>query len=144
MNYTTASIGGNSLTYAIKQISHNVDNAILKSLNTSPFQILGAGYNYTVINAILDYDCNANSATSNFFIGYESLLGATISSAFCDFDSTLIIPTTRDVLGIGTKSRNFWTATSNNVEPLVLWQSIDDSTANYVKFQLTITYIEYP
>jgi len=142
MNYTPASSGGTSLLYPLEQVTLNISNIRLQKLNTSPWQLLPAGFNYTVVNAYLAYDnINCNSGL-NLFIGYESLLGATTASCFCDFDTSFMIVNSGNI-GLGTRIRNFHNATSTNVEPLVIWQQSDDTTANYNLFQLTITYLKF-
>jgi hypothetical protein len=144
MNYTRPPAAPAGLTYPIEQITVNPTNLQLQKLNTSPFQILPSGFNYTVINANLKYD-NINLNTGiNLFIGYESLLGTAISSAFCDFD-TAFMGLIAGNIGLDTKVRNqLIYATSTDFEPLVLWQQGDDSTATYNVFTLTITYIKFP
>jgi len=143
MNYTQKASTGNSLTFPLLQTTVQIGNGELKNLLTSPYEILPAGYNYVVINAYLDYRNNNLNSGSNLFIGYEALLGVQIASAFCDFDTTYI-GTNNGNIGLGTKSRNFYISNSNNTQPLVLWQQIDDASANYDRFDLTITYLRFP
>ena len=143
MNYTPAVSGGTSLTYPLEQVTLSISNPRLQKLNTSPWPLLPQGFNYTVVNAYLDYDnINCNSG-QNLYIGYESLLGAQLASNFCDFDTTFMISTSGNI-GLDTRVRNFFNATSTNFEPLVLYQQTDDTTAIYNKFELTITYLKFP
>jgi hypothetical protein len=142
MNYTRPATSG-SLLYPIEQVTLSISNIRLQKLNTSPWTLLPQGFNYIVVNAYLDYDNINCDVAHNLFIGYESLLGATISSRFCDFDTTLILSQIGNI-GIGTLPRNYWIANSTNSEPLIIWQPIDDTLATYNKFELTITYIKFP
>lgn len=135
--------GGGNLTYPLKQITHTIDPIILKSLNTSPFAILTTGFNYIVISAVLNYDCINVNTGQNYYIGYESLLGGTVFSSFCDYD-TALMETNSGVIGLGTRTRNLWIANSTNIENLVLWQQTNDGTAAFNRFELTITYLEFP
>lgn len=142
INYTPPTNTG-SLLYPLEQITLSISNIRLQKLNTSPWQLLPAGFNYTVINAYLNYDnINCNSG-QNLFIGYESLLGASLSSNFCDFDTTFMIATSGNI-GLDTRVRNFYSSTSTNFEPLVIYQQADDPTAIYNTFELTITYLKFP
>jgi hypothetical protein len=143
MNYTRPATGSTSLTYPLEQVTLTISNIRLQKLNTSPWQLLPLGFNYTVVNANLNYD-NINCNTGiNLYIGYESLLAANVNSNFCDFDTALIAANFGNI-GLGTRVRNFWTATSTNFEPLVIWQQADDTTATYNNFELTITYLKFP
>lgn len=143
IEYLAPSSGGGGLQYPLKQITHTIDQGILKSLNSSPFALLTTGFNYIVISAVLNYDCvNVNSG-QNYYIGYESLLGGTPFSSFCDFDTSLM-GTNAGVIGLGTRTRNLWIANSTNIENLILWQQTDDGTAAFNRFDLTITYLEFP
>ena len=142
IEYNTPVSGGTSLTFPLLQTTVSVGNSALKSLHTSPYQILPAGFNYVVINAYLDYRNNLLDPSINLFIGYELLLGAQIASAFCDFDTSGMGANDGNI-GLGPKSHNYWMSNSNNTQPLVLWQQIDDALANYNQFDLTITYLQF-
>jgi hypothetical protein len=115
----------------------------LRTLNAGPYQLLPAGYHYNVLNVNLFYDLVNCATTDNLYIGYQTLLTGNVLSSFCDF-VTANLGLGPGVIGLGTRVQNFSYANMDYNEPLVLWQNINDTTASYNYFILTITYIQFP
>jgi hypothetical protein len=133
-----------SLKYPLEQITVNITTVDLIKLHTSPFEILPSGYNYNVVNAYLVYDNFQCNGGLNLYIGYESLLNVALTSSFCVFD-TINMNGINGNIGIGTRIQNLNTPSNSvNSQPLVLYQTVDDNTAQYFTFELTITYIKFP
>jgi hypothetical protein len=139
INYLTPSAGGSGLTYPLEQITVNLTNADLKVLNSSPFAILPQGFYYNVINTTLKYNCSSVSSSSIMVICYESLQAA--GGTFNLIDTTFMSGTNGMIsmgLSILTSVPN-----STNIEPLVLYSGLNDPTANFSLFELTVTYLKF-
>jgi hypothetical protein len=145
IEYLAPSGGGSTLTYKIKQVSHNLTTANLKALNTKPFELIPASTSYYVpLQVSIYFRSNSVNTGQNYFIGYEPLLGASLTSYFCFFDTSFFATTGNfQFMGAGIVYRNTWTDNAINNSPLVLWQQTDDGSADFSNFQIIVTYIEY-
>lgn len=133
---------GSGLQYAILQQSFTLTNIDLKSLNTSPYTLINIPSYIGIINCTLQYFNITVNTGQDMYIGYESLLGASLSS----YQIRYQLPYIGGNRGVFTLSGNMtqaWTENTLNDEPLVLWQQSDDSSANYTTFKLIITYIAF-
>jgi hypothetical protein len=144
IEYLAPSAGGSTLTYQIKQVSHNLTTANLKALNTTPFELIPASTSYYVpLQVSIYFRSNSVNTGQNYFIGYEPLLGASLSSYFCFFDTAYFTTGNFQFMGAGIVNKNTWTDNAINNSPLVLWQQTDDSSADFDSFQIIVTYLDY-
>jgi hypothetical protein len=127
------------LTYPLEQITVNLTNGNLQKLNTSPYKILPQGFYYNVINTTLKYNCISVSSSPIMVICYESLQAP---GGIFNFIDTSFMAGTNGMfsmgLGVLTSVPN-----STNIEPLVLYSGLDDPTANFSLFELTVTYLKF-
>tara|TARA_R110000868_G_scaffold345241_2_gene606353 strand:+ start:70 stop:498 length:429 start_codon:yes stop_codon:yes gene_type:complete len=140
IEYIAPSSGGSALTYPIEQITVNLTNAELKTLNTSPFEILPQGFYYNGINVTLKYNNNLLNPGILLFIGYESLIS---SSGWMFVFDTSVFNNQFGVYSISAYSNNQARANTLNNEPLVVYQASNDNLANYTLFELTVTYLKF-
>jgi hypothetical protein len=140
INYLTPSAGGNSLTYPIEQITVNVANAELKTLNSSPFQILPIGFYYNGINATLKYNNVSLNPFTLLFIGYEPLIAG--GGWMFVFDPSGFNGND-GVYSLSAYYSNNGSANTLNSSPLVIYQTSNDGSANYIDFELTVTYLKF-
>jgi hypothetical protein len=142
IEYNAPVSGGTSLAFPLKQVTVNISNSELKSLHTSPYQILPSGISICVINAILDYKNTNLNTGQEMWIGYENLLNGNLISNQIRFGTTFMAGST-GIMSVGANDTMLYYASTENYQSLVLWQQIDDSVSNFDYFILTVTYIEY-
>lgn len=140
INYLTPS--GNNLTYPLKQVTVNIDKADLKTLNTSPYQLVPLGNYISVVNVTLKYDNVVLNTAFSLFVGFEAILTSAVPDSYCLFQPGNMSGN-RGVISLGTVDFNNNLENNLNSQPLVLWQTNDDAIANYNSFQITVTYLEF-
>lgn len=133
---------GGSLTYPIRQITLDLSLADFTKLNSSPIELItgGLGEYNCPIQIVIDYSANA-LPNDTIFIGYETLLGSNIATAYCTI-GTFPMSLKSGVFNLTTRFYNNTNADTID-ESLVLWQQ-NDVNNSFKQFIIYITYITFP
>jgi len=128
MNYTPAASGGSALTYPIQQINIDLSGSDFTKLNTTPLEVLpsSSGQFYCPINITLTYNNTLINSGQNFYLGFESLLNVSLTTAFTRFE-TSYINNNRGVQSYQLNYLLFGIENTIDSQPLVIWQQLTAS-----------------